>query len=173
MGITIGDVLAVVATVVGAAASAWALTVCAALIFTRRTDSAHAALQRSWAKCFVVGLFATFVFLLVSTVLSSLPLPVLKLLGLFGYTMTLGLAAVGSAGLARLLANRIMRHDPEVSAYSALTRGAGLLVAASAFPVLGFFIIAPLVIILSIGAGAIALATRAQSDSVAAEMRGA
>lgn len=173
MGITIGDVLAVVATVVGAAASAWALTICAALVFLRRTDAAHAALHRSWAKCFVVGLIATFVLLFVSTALVSLPLPAAKLMGLFGYTATLALAAVGAAGLARLVANRIMRHDTEVSAYSALTRAAGLLVAASAFPVLGFFVIAPLLIILSIGAGTIALVSRAETEGAAAEMRGA
>jgi len=173
MGITIGDVLTVVATVVGAAVSAWALTICAALLFTRRTDAAHAALRQSWAKCLVVGLFATFALLFVSTVLASLALPVAKLAGLFGFAATLALAAVGSAGFARLVANRIMRHDPEVSAYSALTRGAGLLVAAAAFPVLGFFVITPLVIVLSVGAGTIALVTRAQTEATAAEMRGA
>lgn len=173
MGITIGDVLTVVATVLGAAVSAWALTICAALLFTRRTDAAHAALRQSWGKCFVVGLFATFGLLFVSTVLASLALPVAKLAGLFGFAATLALAAVGSAGFARLVANRIMRHDPEVSAYSALTRGAGLLVAAAAFPVLGFFVITPLVIVLSVGAGTITLVTRTQTEATAAEMRGA
>jgi hypothetical protein len=173
MGITIGDVLTVVATVVGTAVSAWALTICAALLFTRRTDAAHAALRQSWAKCLTVGLLATFALLFVSTALASLALPVMKLLGLFGYTTTLALAAVGSAGFARLVANRIMRHDPEVSAYSALTRGAGLLVAAAAFPVLGFFVITPLLIVLSVGAGTIALVARAQTEATAAEMRGA
>lgn len=173
MGITIGDVLTVVATVLGTAVSAWALTICAALLFTRRTDAAHAALRQSLAKCFVVGLFATFALLFVSSALASLALPVAKLAGVFGFAATLALAAVGSAGLARLVANRIMRHDPEVSAYSALTRGAGLLVAAAAFPVLGFFVITPLLIVLSVGAGTIAIVTRAATEVTAAEMRGA
>lgn len=172
MGITIGDVLAVVASVVGAAVSAWALTICAALLFTRRAAAAHAALQQSWAKCFIAGLFATFALLFVSTQLALLPLPVAKLTGLLGFAATLALAAVGSAGFAGLVTERIIRHDPGVSAYSALTRGAGLLVAAAAFPVLGFFVITPLLIVLSVGAGTIALVRRAQTET-AAEMPGA
>jgi len=173
MGITIGDVLTVVASVLGTAVSAWALTICAALLFTRKTDSAHAAIRESWAKCLVVGLFAASALLFVSAALASFALPAAKLAGLLGFAVTLAIAAVGSAGLARMVAHRIMRHDPQVSAYSALTRGAGLIVAAAAFPVIGFFVITPLLIVLSIGAGTIALVTRVQSEATAAEMRGA
>ncbi|GIW56546.1 MAG: hypothetical protein KatS3mg082_2979 [Nitrospiraceae bacterium] len=174
MGITIGDALTVLAIVIGTAVSAWAMTVVCALVFTKRTEIAQGALRQSALKAFLYGLLGGGALIILSIILSSLPLPMAKLAGLMGFTITVLLAAIGGAGLSRLIANRVMRHDPDVSAYSALTRASGLIVAAAAFPVVGWFVIGPILLVLALGAGVLSVVQRVGSpEASAAEARGA
>jgi hypothetical protein len=82
---------------------------------------------------------------------------------LLGWALLLGvlmLSALGASGLARVLANCVQRNEPKMSDFRALLRGAGLLIAAALVPLLGWFFVVPLTIIMSTGAGWYALRGR-------------
>ena len=60
---------------------------------------------------------------------------------------------MGGAGLSLAASRRIREMDPDASEFSALVRGAGVLVLSGLLPVLGWFGIAPVALLVSLGAG--------------------
>lgn len=159
MGITIGDALAVVGLVFGVCGSLWALVLGASLLFPSRAATAQTALARPWAS-FLWGLFAALTLGVLAVVLMATPTPPAKILGMALLGVLLGASAIGGAGLVHAAAGRIRELDPESSAFSALARGAGILVLSGLVPFLGWFGIAPIALLVSLGAGLRALLTR-------------
>ena len=77
----------------------------------------------------------------------------------------LGLAAaLGSAGIVSILGERIREVGTEMPPFAALTRGTALYVLAGLLPVVGWFLITPLALLLSLG-GAFAALRPARAGS--------
>lgn len=157
---TIGDVLALIAGVVSVCVSVWALLMGTALLFTRRTAAARTRLENHPLRALGIGALIVAVGGVGGVVLLNQPNGLLKL---FGWALLLGLLAVsalGGGGLVLLASDRVRGMEPRFSAFAALGRGAGLLVVAGLVPLLGWFLIAPLMLVASLGAGCQALLRR-------------
>lgn len=146
--VTIGDVLGIVAFLAGVGGTAWAMTVAMGILFPEQTARASGATQGAFKR----GLLPLGVGV-ASLVLFNLPVPGAKLLAMAMLLGTLALAALGLAGLSRVAGRRIALLAPGMDEYPAFLRGAGFLVAASLFPVLGWFLFAPVAFVTALGAG--------------------
>jgi hypothetical protein len=93
----------------------------------------------------------------------------LKLLGWVLLLGTLMLSALGASGLVRLLSQCVQSAQPAMSEFGAILRGAGILIAAGLVPLLGWFFVVPLSIIISTGAGWYALRGRAPAKRQTAQ----
>jgi hypothetical protein len=146
--VTIGDVLGIVAFLTGLGGTGWAMTVAMGLLFPEQAARASEATKGAFVRGLVplLGLF-------LGVVMLSLPVPGMKLLGWVVLLGILALAALGLAGLSRVAGHRLMALQPEMGEYPAFLRGAGFLVTASLFPLLGWFLFAPVAFIVALGAG--------------------
>ena len=146
--VTIGDVLGIVAFLTGLGGTGWAMTVAMGLLFPDQTLRA----SESTKGAFVRGLVPLLA-LVVGLVMLSAPVPGLKLLGWVVVLGVMALGALGLAGLSHVAGRRLTALQPEMGEYPAFLRGAGFLVSASLFPVLGWFLFAPVAFIVALGAG--------------------
>lgn len=147
--------MGIVAFLAGVGGTAWAMTVAMGLLFPEHATRASASL----GGAFVRGLFPLALGFS-SLILFNLPIPGAKLLGMALLLAVLALAALGLAGLSRVVGRRIARLSPEMGEYPAFLRGAGFLVAACLFPVLGWFLFAPVAFVVALGAGWAAISRR-------------
>ena len=161
---TIGDVLAVMAAVFVVGAT-WAATILlAALAFPAKTTLAQQKIVSAPGASVARGLGLAVVLGILAAAFWSHPGPARLIGGLL--LATLGaLAAVGSAGIARLVGERIQSVGSHMNPFATLTRGTILYVAAGFLPVIGWFLVAPAALLLSIGGGAAALLTRREKDN--------
>jgi uncharacterized membrane protein len=83
----------------------------------------------------------------------SVPHPVVRLLGILIGLFALALAAFGAGGLARLVSDRVRGAGSGESRLSALVKGAALVVGAAMIPVVGWLFVAPVLVMLCLGAG--------------------
>ncbi|MDF2439266.1 MAG: hypothetical protein JWN98_250 [Abditibacteriota bacterium] len=157
---TIGDVLAVVFFVIGLWISTWALLVGMALLFPARAASGQSVLAHHPWRALLTGALAVATVGLVAIVLINQLNGMGKLLGWAGLAALLGIAALGASGLSLLLGERVAQQRPESSRWSTLVRGAALLVVSGIVPLLGWFVILPLSIVASLGAGCLAIGKR-------------
>jgi len=156
---TIGDVLAVTAGI-GAVGAAWTAAILLfALAFPAKTAAAQAKLTEAPGASFGIGLAVVLGGGLLSVVCWNAPAGPVKLLAVVlaaGICLT---AALGSAGAVRLLGERI-DADARMSPFASLTRAAILYVLAGFLPVLGWFVLLPCALALSVGGGVAALAPK-------------
>lgn len=88
--------------------------------------------------------------------LVSAPVPLLKLLGLL---LLLGLSAlmtVGATGMAKLMGRRIGEMSGARTSFGFLVRGSFVYSAALGFPLIGWYVFAPISLVCALGAGAAA-----------------
>ncbi len=160
MPYSIGDVLAVAGVLIGLMISAWAMLIGAVLLFGRKTACAQELVSRSPAGALGRGAIVVLTVGLVGRILISQPNGLLKLIGWGLLVVLLATAVIGAGGLVQLIAGRIRQMDPQMPDYAALGRGAALMIVASLMPVIGWFIVVPLVLLISLGAGLHALLSR-------------
>lgn len=144
----LGDIMSIVAFLVGLGGTAWAMTVTMGLLFPQATERA----SESMKGAFVRGLLPL-VAMAAGLILLSVPNGVVKLLGWAIVLGVMALAALGLAGLSRVAGRRLSALQPDMGEYPAFLRGAGFLVAASMFPLLGWFLFAPAAFVVALGAG--------------------
>ena len=154
---TFGDVLAVVAGLIGICVSAWTTLVLFSLFFPGRANQAANSIRRSASGMALRGFGIAFVLIVAIFVLAKIPLPIAKLAAWTLVLALLSLAALGGSGLALLAADRVQEHEPQLSPYKALTRGAALIVVPGLLPVFGWFLVAPAMLFVGVGAGTKAL----------------
>jgi len=150
---TIGDVFAVVASVIGIWISGWASLVLVALLFSRRAGVARDLIAQRPGRAFASGLFVVLTAGIIAINLVKLPSGLPKLAGWFVLLGLFAATGVGAGGLALLTGERIEKMAPGTSSWSALIRGAGIIVLAGLLPFLGWLVIVPGVLITSLGAG--------------------
>lgn len=157
---TIGDSFAVVALLMGIGVTAWALTMIFGLFFPKKAVVARELLEQSPWKSFWVGLLVAVTLGTVNLILIGAPSPIAKVAGVIGLSSLLCAAIVGFAGISQLAAGRIQAMEPKLSAYGAYGRASALIVVSTFFPILGWFFIAPVLLVLSLGLGSNALFAR-------------
>lgn len=150
---TIGDVLAVIAAVLTVGAALTATSVLLALALPERTRRVQQALTDSPKRCLARGLGVLLAVALLAGALGHHHAGPMRLLALLLWTGLGALAALGSAGIARLLGERILQAGMDLPLFAALARGAGLVVLASVLPVVGWFFSAPVTLLLALGGG--------------------
>jgi len=157
---TIGDVLAVIGIVVATIVSLWALVIAVSVLFGERTARARERIEHSPGKVTLLGAVIALVLGIIVAALLNQPNGLLKLVGWIMYLLLLLTAAVGFSGLAALVAQRLKQLEPSLTPYGALSRGALFCVLATLVPILGWFVVGPLIGFASVGAGVEALFTR-------------
>lgn len=162
----IGDVLAITAGLAAICASAWALMVGVAVMFSHRTRHACRVVERNGWSTLAIGLPIALVGGFLSVALVGAPNPLAKLIGTAIYLALLSIAVVGAGGLATFVGRKIEPLDPSVSPFKALSRGAAILVLGCLLPLFGWFLFAPALLVMSIGAGVRALVAKPAAPPV-------
>src|SRR5580700_7902068 len=139
---TIGDILAVIAAVMLAAASWGSTVLMAGLLFTAVTARAEEKLWSAPRKCLGQGFLATLVMVLASLLFIHAAGP-LRLVSYALWATLAFAAAIGSAGIVRIMADRISGAGTELTGFARLTRATFLYVAAGFVPVVGWFLFTP------------------------------
>jgi hypothetical protein len=158
--VTIGDVLAVIGIVTATILSVWALVMAVSTLFEARAARARARIEHSPGRVTLLGAVMALLLGIVAGALLNHPIPWLKLLGWVLYLLLLLIGAIGFSGLAGLLAQRLAHLEPALTPYAALSRATLFCVLAALVPILGWFVVGPLMAFASIGAGAYALVQR-------------
>jgi hypothetical protein len=161
---TIGDVFSVVASIFGIFLTAWAATVALSLLLAnvverarKETDRPKVMLLRGLVFVLTIG-FPGFAML-------ASPVPLLKIVG-FGLLLgLLTMAAIGLSGLAQAAGRRIQDLDSTMATYPAVVRGAAFTVGATLLPIVGWFGLGPILLILSLGAGSAAVFSYARKST--------
>ena len=157
---TIGDVLAMIAGVTLLCVSLWALLVGGNLLFARRAEIAHARLENAPLRTLATGVAMVTIGGVGGVVFIGQPNGALKL---FGWVLLLGLLAIGALGglgVVRLAGERVRKWELNLSEFAALRHGALLVVVAAVTPLIGWFVVVPLLLLSSLGAGYYALRQR-------------
>jgi len=162
---TIGDVFAIVASVIAICVSAWALFMGMALIFQSRSREACRIVQAYPWRSLFIGLASMLTVGAFSIVLLYQPFPLVKFVGWIGVMTLVAIASLGASGIAQMIAGRIQKIETGISGFGALSRGAGILVVSGLVPVFGWFVFGPLALLISIGVGAQALFSTVQDES--------
>lgn len=158
--LTLGDVLAIVASLAGICVSAWALTMAVTTLFWDRTNRAKDAVAtRPW-PAFWTGILTVLVGGTISVIFLNLPNPLMKGVGWLMLMAILSLAAIGAGGIAGVAGERLRHLDPSLTPYQATVRGVAFVIVAGIFPILGWFLVAPLLLIVGAGAGLTAMRAR-------------
>jgi hypothetical protein len=165
---TVGDVNAVAWTIGSTGVTLWTAIVGASVLFKDRVQQAALAAEQDTAK--VVGTGAGIVAAggLFTVILISQPNGLFKLIGWVLLACLMLLAILGSAGLATLTGERLVRMDERLSPLGGVARGAGLLVVAGFLPFVGWALLFPAMLMISLGSGWRALRFKPNAQVVVA-----
>ncbi len=147
---TIGDVLAAIAAISLIAASWIGMLVFVILLAPDLARRAEKAAVNAPLRCGLIGLVA--VMFIVIPCLSGLSalVGIHKLMPAAVLGLLASVAFVGSAGIVQHISSRIdLRHAPSTS----LIRAASIYFLASIFPIAGWFVVTPVSVFISVGAG--------------------
>ncbi len=165
-----GTVLGFVWFVVGCVVFNTAILVWAALMLPNPVERARQRLERRGVGTFFLGLVLTVVSVFLWVAMVNAPNGVVKLLGWLVLSPTLAAAVVGGAGIARIAADRIAPRLKNESEMVALVGGALSTSAAGWTPVVGWFLFFPALLMLSVGAGLLALLSKRRVAEEAARV---
>lgn len=127
------------------------------LLFPATVERARLRLDRTPWRCFGLGGALTAMLIIPIVGLLMLPFGPAKFMGWALVAITLAVSALGAAGLAAKMGDKISAHSSAMPPVGAFVRGAIALELAAIFPILGWFILIPIVIVTSLGATAFAL----------------
>lgn len=138
------------------------------LLFPATVERAQRRLELTPWRCFWLGGVVTAGLSLPVTVLLALPSGAAKFAGAAVIAIGLMIASIGAAGLVAKMGAGLTPHSPGLSRAGAFLRGAVALELAAFFPIVGWFIVLPLAVVLALGATAFALLHWAPRPSLAA-----
>lgn len=157
---TNGDVLAYISFLAAILVTLWAAILTVGLVFSEKTRHASQLLEQSPGKMLGIGAVLALLGVGLGLVLVNTKNGVLMLVGWVLLGLTLGVAMIGSAGLARVLSGRMQTLAPTQSQLTLLARGGALLIAAGTLPAVGWVLFFPLQLFASLGAGFRALTAK-------------
>ena len=151
------DVDIVVYSLLGILICLPALLVALNLLMPKITNRIETRLEQTPGKSFFLGVPVTAAFLLWIAIASNVPLGLVQgsafLVGFIG----MGLGTLGAAGMSRLLAKRVTILAKPNSEAMNLLRGSVIYELSCLFPIVGWFLFAPIVGITVIGAAVFGL----------------
>lgn len=150
------DVYIVVYSLLGILICLPALLLALNLLMPQVTSRVEARLAQTPGKSFFLGVPVTAVFLLWISITATIPGLGQGSAFLVGF-IGMGLGTVGAAGMARLLAKRVTLLASPSSEVLNLLRGAVIYELACLFPIVGWFLFAPIVGITVLGAATFGL----------------
>lgn len=149
---TIGDVFSIVAAILGGFLTLWAAVLGAGLLFPMHSMRARAAVEDARMN-FGRGLLVLLTLGLVSVVLVNVPAVPMRGVGVMLMLWLFSISILGTSGLARLVASRVQDQDPMMSSYNANLRGTAIVVGGTLLPLVSWFGFAPVIFVVSLGAG--------------------
>jgi hypothetical protein len=149
---TLAQVQAGVAFLFGIVASLTGLLVAVALLLPNHAGMAERALDETPKRCFWRGM-ALLVILILGFIAIGNPLPLIKLVGFLMLMGVAGLITLGCAGMARLMGRRIGEMSGARSSLGCLVRGGLAYSIGVMFPIVGWWLLAPLSAVCAAGAG--------------------
>ena len=164
------DVYIVVYSLLGMLICLPALLLALNLLMPQATRRIETRLEQTPGKSFFLGVPVTAVFLLWIAITANIP-GLGQASAFLAAFIGMGLGTVGAAGLSRLLARRVTLLSSPSSEVLNLLRGAVIYELACLFPIVGWFLFAPVVGITVLGAATFGLLgwlpRRAVSEPVA------
>ena len=151
--LTLGDVLAAIAIFVSTCAATLCAMVLSSLLFPIRTARAAIDIETHPWRCALAGLFAGLPLSLVGLILFQVPNPLVRLLGILVMLLVLMLAAAGSGGLAQLAGKRLAAVSESGGTLASTTLGGVLVIGTASLPLAGWFLLAPMMLLCTLGAG--------------------
>lgn len=127
------------------------------LIFPATVERARVRLDRTPWQCFWLGGVLMALVTIPATLLIAAGLGPTQFAGWSLIALALIFAAIGVAGLAAKMGQYLALRDISLSSAGGFVRGALALELAAAFPIVGWLIVVPLTIVLSLGATAFAV----------------
>lgn len=165
--VTIGDSFSIVATLAGLALTLWCFLVACALLFPTRVEAARFAASAKGSACIGTG-FLAFIYGFLGLMVLQVPNPAVKLLGMLMVSSYFALVAIGSSGVAKLAAQRLRDlKGGESNLFDSYAKASLYLVFAGMLPVLGWFLFAPIFMLIAGGAGILAVLKPQTAEEVA------
>ena len=157
---TIGDVMAYLTFLVATLWTLWAAILVAGLVFSEKTQQAGRILEKAPGKSIGIGVVLAGAGIGIGLVLVNSKNGLLMLIGWVFLALTLCVAMIGSAGLARVVSGRMQSLSTDQGNLALLARAGGLLIAAGLLPAVGWALLFPLQLFACLGAGFQALTAR-------------
>lgn len=151
------DVYIVVFTVIGILISFPGLAAALNLLLPRATEAAYLRLAHTPGRTFVVGLPVTGLFSLFIIITANINFGPVKAMAFIAALIMMGFGALGAAGMARLMGERIDMISQNGKPMRNLVLGAVFLELAALFPIIGWFLFLPIASVITIGAASFGL----------------
>jgi len=162
----IGDMIGLVSAAFGMVIAYPALLILLNIAFPRTTATVSTRLSKGLRLPFIVGLVLTVVvgFVIVTLVSAG---SVAQLLGFILYLLLVFWAAIGIAGMSRVVGQRVSRlnersHAPLIEMLS----GGIILTFSFGFPIIGWFFILPLASVLGLGVAVMSLLRQRKPEQI-------
>jgi hypothetical protein len=156
MGIGIGDVTTVFAVLAAMGIVFPGMLLAWSLLFPNMVERSRARVSRTPWKTLVFGVLVLILAIIPFVTLNALAGP-FQFVAYAEIFILLTLATIGAAGIAQMMGERLRGQGINASPPGGLLRGAVALEFAVVFPILGWFIIFPIVLLASLGASVLAL----------------
>lgn len=156
MGIGIGDVTTVFAILAALGIVFPGLLLAWFLLIPDMVERSRERVSQTPWKTLLLGLLVLFVVSVPFAILNAMAGP----FQFVAYTVLfvlLTIATIGAAGIAALMGERLRGQGVRATSPGALLRGAVVLEFAVVFPILGWFILLPIVLLVSLGSAGFAL----------------
>lgn len=156
MGIGIGDVTTVFALLAAMGVVFPGMLLAWSLLMPGMVERARERVTRTPWKSFFFGVLLVLMASVPFAILNALAGP-FQFLAYAGLFLGLTFASFGAAGIAQMMGERLRGQGVQATSPGALLRGAVALEFATAFPIIGWFIVFPFVLLMSLGASVLAL----------------
>jgi hypothetical protein len=156
MGIGIGDVTTVFAILAALGIVFPGLLLAWSLLLPGTVERARERVTQTPGRTFLLGGLVLLVAGTPAVLLTTAAGP-LQFMGFVGVFLLMAVASIGAGGVAALMGERLRGQGIQASSPGALVRGGVALEFAVIFPLVGWFILFPIVVIISLGAACFAL----------------
>ncbi len=154
---SMADVYIVTFSVIGILISFPGLAAALNLLLPATTERAYQRLAQTPVKSLILGLPITFAIIVWVLITANIPFGPVQFLAFVGAMIGMGLNSIGAAGLARLMGERIGDLTGTGTDLLNLIRGAVIYELACLFPLVGWFVLFPILVIMTVGAASFAM----------------
>jgi hypothetical protein len=170
----VADVYAVFGTLLALGIAFPGLLTGAWLLFPGAVDRAKVRVGATPVRSFFLGVGAAVLIALAAAVFNAIPLGLTKLAGVLLVFAALAVATLGAAAIAAEMGERLQdRGMTNLTPAAAFVRGAVALELGAAFPLVGWFLVIPGVLLTGFGAGVFALLNWLPRPSLAPQIEAA